>query len=117
MAHPPPRGEVVEFERAVLLGRNPSPDARFPDARLVSVPDPDKSVSKTHAALELIDGRVWVHDLDSTNGVWVAEPDNEATEVRPGLRTEVKPGWSVELGSVVVGVTAGGGSAAKIVQD
>ncbi len=39
-----------------------------------------------------------------SNGVWVAEPDNEATEVRPGLRTEVQPRWNLELGSVSIAV-------------
>ena len=113
-----PDGSVVPLSGTVLLGRNPGADARFPGAQLIPVPDPSKSMSKTHAALELTDDGLWVHDLDSTNGVWAVEagtasdPDGDVTEVRPGLRTQVRPGWTVELGSVAVRLTLDPGGVA-----
>lgn len=110
-----PDGSRVPLRGSVLLGRNPGADARFPGAALIPVPDAVKSISKTHAALELADDRIWVHDLNSTNGVWVvepgspADPDGGVTEVRPGQRIQVQPGWTVELGSVSVRLTLDAG--------
>jgi DNA-binding NtrC family response regulator/pSer/pThr/pTyr-binding forkhead associated (FHA) protein len=56
----------------------------------------DQSLSRQHAAVELIDGRVWIEDLGSTNGTWV-----------DGLRVEriqVPPGTELMLGGVVASV-------------
>ena len=53
----------------VLLGRRPVRDLEFPDAQLVSLDDDTRTISKTHARLELRDDRWFITDLDSTNGV------------------------------------------------
>src|SRR5690606_31736654 len=50
----------------VLLGRNPAPFAAWPTARLLAVVDSTQSVSKSHAAFEVDDSGLWVHDLNST---------------------------------------------------
>ena len=41
-------------------------------------------VSRVHARLERVDGRLWVHDADSTNGTFVNEERIESVEVRSG---------------------------------
>jgi len=72
----------------VLLGRNPTRDPAHPDAQLVPLDDTAKTVSKTHARIELV-GTAWqIVDLDSTNGVVLVEKDDE-TEVQPGVTVEL----------------------------
>ena len=93
----------VVVEGALFLGRNPASTDEFPQAELLVVPDPSKSISKTHALLEL-DGGLWVHDLDSTNGVWVVSPGESPSEVTPGTRAPVTPGSDLELGDVIIQV-------------
>ncbi|MEO7123924.1 MAG: FHA domain-containing protein, partial [Lacisediminihabitans sp.] len=57
-------------EASLFIGRNPARAAERPEAELLPLVDPAKSLSKTHALLEVDDGVLWVHDLDSTNGVF-----------------------------------------------
>jgi DNA-binding NtrC family response regulator len=47
--------------RRVVIGRSEPAEVTIRDG----------SLSRQHAAVELIDGRVWVEDLESTNGTWV----------------------------------------------
>lgn len=66
----------------VLLGRDP---ATRPGAQEIVVNDPTRTVSKTHALLELVDD-VWrVTDLGSVNGVILAEPDGSERVLAPGI--------------------------------
>ena len=68
----------------VLLGRNPTRDRDYPDAQLVPLNDTAKTVSKTHARIELVNGAWQVVDLDSTNGV-VLFMKNDEIELQPGV--------------------------------
>lgn len=88
---------------ALLLGRNPAPFAAWPQAQLLAVADTTQSVSKTHAAFEVDDSGLWVHDLNSTNGVWVVN-GSDVTEAAPGRRVNVPAGASIELGDYVLTV-------------
>jgi len=94
----------VTLDGALFLGRNPAGNSDFPGARVLAVTDPAKSISKTHALLEVDAGTLWVHDLDSTNGVWVVPEGQDAIEVVPGSRQAVPPGADLELGDVVIQV-------------
>ncbi|MFT4028847.1 MAG: FHA domain-containing protein [Protaetiibacter sp.] len=96
-------GSEAPVGSTLLIGRNPAPFDAWPGAALLSIEDPTHSVSKTHAAFELDDSGLWVHDLNSTNGVWVVRGE-DVTEVAPGRRVAVKPGSSVELGDYVLTV-------------
>ncbi|OJX69596.1 MAG: hypothetical protein BGO94_13995 [Micrococcales bacterium 72-143] len=98
-------GEAV-VGRALLVGRNPAPFDAWPGAELLPVDDPTHSVSKTHAAFEVDDSGLWVHDLGSTNGVWVVHGD-DVTEAAPGRRVAVPTGSFVELGDYVLTVREG----------
>jgi hypothetical protein len=81
----PPLGAAVTVSRDVLIiGRRPSPDPAFPGAQLVSVADETRTMSKTHARLELDDGEWTIVDLDSTNGVVLLSADGRETELLPG---------------------------------
>jgi len=82
----PPLGAPVPVSRDVLvLGRRPSVDPAHPGAQLVSIADETRTMSKTHARLELHDGEWTIVDLDSTNGVVLLSPDGRETELVPGL--------------------------------
>lgn len=100
-----PGGEAVSIADAVIIGRDPVLSDRWPDAQLLPVADPAKSVSKTHALFEIDDGRLWVHDLDSTNGVFVATPGIDVVQVDPGARALVPDGAEIELGEYIVTVS------------
>ncbi|KAA9089000.1 FHA domain-containing protein [Microbacterium radiodurans] len=80
-----PGGSAVPLTGDVaILGRQPRRDAAHPRAQLVAVDDATRTMSKTHARLELR-GESWVIvDLDSTNGTVLTGERGEETEVAPG---------------------------------
>jgi hypothetical protein len=96
-------GSEVPVHGVLLLGRNPAPFAGWPTAQLLAVADTTQSVSKTHVAFEVDDSGLWVHDLNSTNGVWVVRGE-DVTEVAPGRRVNVRSGSTIELGDYVLSV-------------
>ena len=99
-----PGGLEVLLLRPVVLGRDPSAEATRPDAAPIPLSDPARSVSKTHALVEVVDGRVTVTDLHSTNGTRVLTPDGEARELDPGAASEVAGGSTLLLGEFAVRV-------------
>ena len=86
---------------AALLGRNPSSTAA--DTQLISVPDPSKTVSKTHARLTLADGVWTIVDLNSTNGVYLLSAAGEESEVEAGVPTTI--GESFRLGDLTIRIS------------
>ncbi len=95
---------LVDATAPLFLGRAPVAPPTDPGARVLAVPDPEKSISKTHAMLELDLGELRVHDLNSTNGVWVTPAGGEAIEVEPGEPVAIPAGAELELGDVVIRV-------------
>jgi hypothetical protein len=102
-----PGREPVTVEGPLFLGRNPAAPTSHPGARVLAVDDPAKSVSKTHAMLDIEQGALRVTDLGSTNGVWVVPPGAEAIEVVPGSAVAVPAGADIELGDLVIQVELG----------
>jgi hypothetical protein len=98
---------LVDDTAVLFLGRAPVAPPDRPGARVLAVPDPEKSISKTHAMLELEFGVLRVHDLNSTNGVWVVPADGEAIEVEPGQPVVIPPNSELEVGDVVMRVELG----------
>jgi hypothetical protein len=72
----------------VILGRRPSPDPAHPDAQLVPLDDDTRTVSKTHALLELREDHWFITDLDSTNGVLFTTLLGTEVAATPGEPTE-----------------------------
>jgi hypothetical protein len=99
-------GSAIPVDRAMFLGRNPARTPDRPGAALVPIDDPARSLSKTHALLELDAGTLWVHDLDSTNGVVVAVavPGQAPMLVEPGERAAVAAETELRLGTYVLKV-------------
>jgi uncharacterized RDD family membrane protein YckC len=91
-------GRDFRLERTVLIGRNPAPAAGESQAQLLPVPDPGRTISKTHLHL-LTDGTgVWITDRHSTNGSAVTTPDGMRTALQPGVPAFVSPGTTVHFG-------------------
>ncbi|NYD67224.1 DUF5684 domain-containing protein [Agromyces atrinae] len=87
----------------VVLGRNPA--AADSSEQRLPVPDKTRTLSKTHARLELDDGRWSITDLRSTNGVLVVDASGEETLVEADVPIEVTSRFV--LGEVGMRVTYG----------
>lgn len=95
-------GLEVLVLRPVVLGRDPLPDPGRPDAAVIRLDDPARSVSKTHARIEVVDGRATITDLSSTNGTRLLLPDGETRELDPGVPVDAPSGSTVLLGELAV---------------
>jgi len=71
---------------SVVIGRTKPAD----------VPIRDRSLSRQHATVEVIDGEIWVEDLQSTNGTWI---DGERVD-----RCRVGTGAELVFGAVPASV-------------
>jgi pSer/pThr/pTyr-binding forkhead associated (FHA) protein len=91
-------GTVVRATELMLVGRDPSPAADEAAAVLVPLPDPDRSVSKTHLTVGVEGDRLWIVDRGSTNGTVVVHQDGVERIVAPGERVDVPFGASVRMG-------------------
>lgn len=95
-------GLEVVLIRSVVLGRDPVADPAGPDAAAVALADPARSVSKTHARVEVVADRVQVTDLASTNGTRVLTADGVPHELEPGRAFEAPNGATLLLGEFAV---------------
>lgn len=86
---PPLGGEIAITSEVLIVGRRPGRDAGYAHAQLVPVPDETRTISKTHARLEL-HGDAWlIIDLDSTNGVVLLDATGGEHEVPAGVPTRL----------------------------
>jgi hypothetical protein len=98
-------GQRMPVTGSLVFGRDPSPVTRRPST-MVSVLDPARSVSKSHALVELsADDDLSVTDLHSTNGVSLIGADGSRVELEPGIRTPVSANTRLMLGEFAVEVT------------
>ena len=97
-------GQRFRVGGSIVLGRDPAPLPVRPHAALVPVVDPAKSVSKTHAIIDLEGAELSITDLHSTNGVLVTGAQGAEHDLAPGERVVLAPGDRVELGSFAVRV-------------
>jgi FHA domain len=100
-------GDVVDVDRAILVGR--APEARRfggdEQARVVTVPSPQQEISSTHLEIRpgagADHGSAVVTDLGSTNGTVVVQPGLAAEDLQPGIAVQLIPGAVVDLGEGV----------------
>ena len=98
-------GQRMPVTGSLVFGRDPSPVTRRAST-MVSVVDPARSVSKSHALVELsADDTLSITDLHSTNGVSLVGADGQRTILDPGIRTPVPAGTRLLLGEFAVEVT------------
>ena len=99
-----PDGTVEVVVGTVIIGRQATPHQDFPGARLLTVEDPSRSVSKNHAVFAEISGQLYVEDLGSMNGVVVVRADGDTADLIPGRRVRLDNGSKIELGDMVLRV-------------
>ena len=77
-------GREISIDGLVLLGRNPQPQPGEEDAQLIKVADETRTVSKSHLAIGIDAGGLFVVDRGSTNGSTVTTADGVSTRCRTG---------------------------------
>jgi hypothetical protein len=91
-------GRSIDIPDFALIGRDPEPAEDDPEAGLVSLIDPEMSVSKTHASFGVDDEGLWFLDRYSTNGTSMQPPGGERVGLEPGIATPIPPGSQVWIG-------------------
>jgi hypothetical protein len=97
-----PDSRHVEVSGALLVGRDPAANKKYPAAALLTIDDDAHSISKTHAVFEVDADGLWITDLDSTNGVVITQPDGTELDLDSNVRGQIQPGADVGLGDYVV---------------
>jgi hypothetical protein len=97
----PPIGKTIDItSEVIIIGRRPSGDTAHPAAQLIPIADETRTVSKTHARLELRGDHWVITDLGSTNGVLLPTLMGTELEAQPGV--EVAAGERFFLGDAEV---------------
>lgn len=89
-------GERLALDAALVLGRVPTAPADEP-AEVYQWPDLSRTLSKSHARLEWDGARLWVIDLNSTNGTFVRS-GGASHPLIPYQRTPLPLPADLELG-------------------
>jgi hypothetical protein len=95
-------GSAFQLDSDYVLGREPAYDDDVRTGRLrgIVVNDPDRSVSRAHARIELRQWDVVLIDNSSANGTYVAEKDeNHWKPLTPGTAHPLTSGSRIRLGS------------------
>ncbi|MCB0963084.1 MAG: FHA domain-containing protein [Acidimicrobiales bacterium] len=98
-----PDGTFAPLDRHLLVGRSPATDIAVRDepTGTVRLADPDKVLSRTHAAIVLDGWQVLVVDRDSMNHTYVQIPGRDPFQLRPGEPCPVPPGTAIRLGDEI----------------
>lgn len=91
-------GRSVALRGMTLVGRNPQPEPGEVVTDLVALPDPKRSVSKTHLLVGMDAKGLFVTDRHSTNGTLVTLPDGQQILCAAGQTIRVAPGSVVTFG-------------------
>jgi uncharacterized RDD family membrane protein YckC len=100
-------GRRIALEGLVLLGRNPQPKAGEEDAQLIKIADETRTVSKSHLAVGVDAGGVYVVDRGSTNGSTVSTTNGMSSRCRAGEMVRVGDGAIVSIGDHWLEITRG----------
>lgn len=97
-----PAGEdqAVELDRDVVVGRRPRSSTTSADRmpRMVTVPSPQKDISRSHVQVTLEEWHVLVEDLATTNGTVLLRPGQKPRRLHPNQKEIVVDGDVLELG-------------------
>jgi uncharacterized RDD family membrane protein YckC len=100
-------GRRIALDGLVLLGRNPQPKAGEEDAQLIKIADETRTVSKSHLAVGVDSGGVYVVDRGSTNGSTVSTTNGISTRCKAGEMVRVGEGAIVSIGDHWLEITRG----------
>lgn len=87
-----------------LIGRQPLPDPGETFRHILAVPDPSRSLSKTHLEFGFDEGGLWVSDRWSANGSVLVAPTQAPLPLEAGRRYRAKIGSRLLLSSVEMAV-------------
>lgn len=91
-------GSIVRVPALALIGRDPeAADGEAVEA-LVRLEDPERLMSKTHAAFGQDAQGVWVTDRGSRNGTQLQSPGGDTVDVPVGERMRMPLGWTARVG-------------------
>jgi hypothetical protein len=92
-------GETVTVSGTALVGRRPSVDDGDDIDQVVTIDDPDRSVSKSHFTAGWDDGEFWIMDRDSGNGTTVYHANGQTSvRLNPGAAHTLDDGDRVAIG-------------------
>lgn len=95
-------GATVTVLGTTIVGRSPvDPTGTH---YLLGIPDIGRSISRSHAVLELDGPLLWVTDLASANGSAVALPGQQFSPLTPHVRTPAPAGSRIALGTRILHV-------------
>jgi uncharacterized RDD family membrane protein YckC len=100
-------GRRIAVEGLVLLGRNPQPKAGEEDAQLIKIADETRTVSKSHLAVGVDAGGIYIVDRGSTNGSTVSTTNGLSSRCRAGELVRVGDGAIVSIGDHWLEITRG----------
>jgi RDD family/FHA domain len=100
-------GRRIAIEGLVLLGRNPQPKAGEEDAQLIKIADETRTVSKSHLAVGVNAGGVYVVDRGSTNGSTVSTTNGMSARCKAGEMVRVGEGAIISIGDHWLEITRG----------
>ena len=85
----------------MLLGRRPEWPGPPPSPDLVTIPDPEQSISRSHLAVSVSGWDVSVTDLGSSNGTRLDLPDGQNLTLVPHRPVVIVPSTTIVLADVV----------------
>jgi hypothetical protein len=94
-------GATYAVRREMVIGREPGVDEMVANdvAMAVVIVDEEKTVSRAHAHIKLIDWDVFLEDRGSANGTWVrSAPHQPWRKVQPEERVALITGMTVKVG-------------------
>lgn len=92
-------GETVTVSGTALVGRHPTVDEGDDVDQVVTIDDPDRSVSKSHFTAGWEDGEFWIMDRDSGNGTTVYHANGQTSvRLNPGHAHTLDDGDRVAIG-------------------
>ena len=89
-------GQRERIDAILVIGREPGNGTT--EERLVAVPDPTHSLSRTHKRVGVTSTGPWVEDTFSTNGIMIRTAENTVTRLESSKRTPVPFGTTLILG-------------------
>lgn len=99
-------GTSIGLTGDTVIGRAAHRHRWVVDGRAIAIviDDPNRSMSRAHALLQLSADGVVVVDLGSRNGTAVRGPDGTWSTITPGLATIVEDGQPIRLGGRTVSI-------------
>lgn len=101
-----PDGSTHLVSTSAVVGRSPDASGHGAES-VISVGADQKSVSKSHALIEVTPGGLRIRDLGSVNGVVVVRTDGSEVEASTTQWVDLTDGDELELGEVVIVVRRG----------